>query len=427
MSAELTAPMVHKNEAKRIVFGPVLIPNEPDSDGDVVTVEQIERVAHKFVEAYRNIDLQHTLQNVGDLLESYITPVDLQYGELTIPKGSWMMGVRVTDDATWDKVQKGTLTGFSIMGIPAAMKSASTKSQRTTLADLGDAWVVNAVSLVDSPAVPKAKWVVIKSKHATVKAIAGSFEYRRELIEQAFTTLFPEAHDRAHVHQLFEDHVILVHWDENGDQYVDVPYTFDAESNEVTFGEPTPVTIEEYVVPIQEEPDQEEKPAEKSENPSFWTRVMKSLGFGSTKSKEVDLDMSPEDLKKLIVESVQEVLAAQAPVEKEIKPEDEVETPEAELEVPAEEEVPAEQEVPAEDAPEEDEEPAQEQEDPEPEDDKDEEDEALKATVKSLEAQVDMLMKSRRSNRLFGQDGTVAEKAAAPIKRDRDAFGRKIN
>jgi len=57
MSAELTAPFVRKEKAKRIVYGPVLIPGEPDSDGDVVSAEKIEDVAHRFVEEYGNIDL----------------------------------------------------------------------------------------------------------------------------------------------------------------------------------------------------------------------------------------------------------------------------------------------------------------------------------------------------------------------------------
>jgi len=170
--SELIAPVVQKNDDKRIVYGPVLIPNEPDHDGDRVTVEKIEEVAHKFHEMYGNVDLQHSLNNVGKMVESYIAPTDLTFGEVTVPKGSWMMGVRVTDEASWEAVKSGKLTGFSIMGIRSAvMKSkemtadeiqAATK--RTTLKDLGDDWIVNAVSLVDEPAVPKAKFLVIKSK-----------------------------------------------------------------------------------------------------------------------------------------------------------------------------------------------------------------------------------------------------------------------
>lgn len=169
---ELTAPVVFKQEDKKIVYGPVLIPNEPDHDGDRIQPEKIEQVAHKFNEQYGNIDLQHTLNNVGKMVESYIAPTDLDFGEVTVPKGSWMMGVRVTDESSWEAVKSGKLTGFSIMGIRSAvMKSkemttdeiqAATK--RTTLKDLGEDWIVNAVSLVDEPAVPKAKFLVVKSK-----------------------------------------------------------------------------------------------------------------------------------------------------------------------------------------------------------------------------------------------------------------------
>lgn len=53
---ELTAPVV-KNNSKHIVYGTVLVPNEPDHDGDKVT-EKIQvpigtRATHKPV--YHNI------------------------------------------------------------------------------------------------------------------------------------------------------------------------------------------------------------------------------------------------------------------------------------------------------------------------------------------------------------------------------------
>lgn len=169
---ELTAPVVKKNNEKRIVYGPVLIANEPDHDGDRIQPEKIEEVAHKFHEMYGNIDLQHTLNNIGRVIESYIAPTDLTFDRITVPKGSWMMGVRVTDEEAWTAVKAGKLTGFSIMGIRSSvMKSKETTTdeiqaatKRTTLKDLGDDWIVNAVSLVDEPAVPKAKFLVVKSQ-----------------------------------------------------------------------------------------------------------------------------------------------------------------------------------------------------------------------------------------------------------------------
>lgn len=166
---ELTGPIALKDNEKRIVYGPVLIPDEPDSDGDVVTASRVEDVAHAFTEKYGNVDLQHSLNNVGRLVESYILPVDMPVdNQQVIPKGTWMLGARVTDDDAWRGVKSGKYTGFSIMAVQgmAAAGKATKGQQRVTLADLGDDWIVNAVSLVDDPAVPRAKFLAIKSKNA---------------------------------------------------------------------------------------------------------------------------------------------------------------------------------------------------------------------------------------------------------------------
>lgn len=167
-SVELTAPIVFKDEGRRIVYGPVLIPDEPDSDGDVVTAEKIEEVAHKFLKEYGTIDVQHTLNFVGRPVESYVAPQDLQFetpeGTIEVPKGSWMLGVYVEDPATWGRVQRGELTGYSIMAVSRSQARKDAQPKRVTLRDLGDGWVAVAVSLVDRPAVPAAKWVAIKSQ-----------------------------------------------------------------------------------------------------------------------------------------------------------------------------------------------------------------------------------------------------------------------
>lgn len=162
--AEMIAPIVVKNAPERKVFGPVLIPDEPDYDGDVVSAEKIEQIHDLFNEKYQNIDVQHSLQNVGKVYTSYIAPSEITYGEQKFPQGTWMMGVKVTDDKAWELVEKGILTGFSIMAInPVIGNATKGEGGRTTLADLGNDWIVNAVSLVTDPAVPRAKFVAVKS------------------------------------------------------------------------------------------------------------------------------------------------------------------------------------------------------------------------------------------------------------------------
>ena len=331
--AELTAPLVYKNEEKRIVYGPVLIPNEPDTDGDVVTAEQIENVAHKFVEEYGNIDLMHSLNNVGRLVESYILPVDLEVDEETIiPKGSWIMGVRVTDDDAWQAVKDGKLSGFSIMALQKmAMKSSEKKqkSKRVTLADLGDDWIVNAVSLVDEPAVPKAKWIAIKRKskdntdinidinsEVVKKAVDGSLEHRRQLLEHKLESMFANYERYPVIHSTMMDSVIFRIHDERGTQKTfQVGYQLDENGNVEFTEEPKEVRIEENVVPIENllastnSKDAQNENNERTEG--FMARFMKSIGIAPKTSEKAGRIISDSNFKKLkqAKEAIDELLA----------------------------------------------------------------------------------------------------------------------
>lgn len=318
---ELTAPIVYKNDEKRIVFGPVLIPDEPDTDGDVVSAEHIEKVAHKFVEEYGNIDLQHSLNNVGKLVESYILPMDMDAGDgKIIPKGSWMMGVRVTDDDVWEAVKDGRLGGFSIMALQkAAMKSAE-EPKRVTLADLGDDWIVNAVSLVDEPAVPKAKWLAIKSKgggskvneETVQKAIAGSLEHRKELVDAELNKQFSGYDKFPIIHSTMTDAVVFRVVDdmEGTRKTYQVGYEL-GEDGKVSFtGEPQEVLIQENVVEVQNmfgaksqtqeppvEDEQEEAPVEKS----LMRKFIEGLGFKNKPepAEKAGMTISKANLEKL--------------------------------------------------------------------------------------------------------------------------------
>jgi len=183
--AEITGPIVMKNAAKRIAYAAVLVPGELDHDGESVTKEKIEAAAHEWMESYQNVDLQHTLNNVGRPVESYLLPAEMTvktvHGQedMVLPEGTWILGSRL-DEATWEAVEKGTLTGYSVMGMKrAAMKNlqeaiAAGKStddpmadaalKKTLLRDLGPDWVPVYVSVVNQPAVPKAKFFALKAK-----------------------------------------------------------------------------------------------------------------------------------------------------------------------------------------------------------------------------------------------------------------------
>jgi hypothetical protein len=214
--------IVAKDGKERFVYAPVLITDEPDADQDKVGAEKIEKLCHEFAEKYGQVDVMHTLNNVGKVLENHIQRQDWTvtniFGDTyTIPKGSWLMGVKVADDETWEKVEKGELRGFSIMGLPKttlkemrqahkSKKDIVAASKRTTIADLekeGD-WVVTAISLVDNPAVPKDLFLIVKGKDEPAKKeadgfIPGSFEHISwlllkeigKMVELGVATSFP--------------------------------------------------------------------------------------------------------------------------------------------------------------------------------------------------------------------------------------------
>jgi hypothetical protein len=106
---------------KRIALGPVLIPDVVDAQGDKISAESIELAAHDFLERYNQTSQAGVMHRYFDkdvrIVESYIAPQDLKFGERTIPKGTWMMAVHVIDTGTWDRIRSGEIVGFSIGGV----------------------------------------------------------------------------------------------------------------------------------------------------------------------------------------------------------------------------------------------------------------------------------------------------------------------
>ena len=103
--------------AKRLVYGEVLVPDVEDSQGDVVSAEEIEKAAHEYLRDFRLVGDSHAALAPAEVVESYIAPADFtpEGGEL-IRKGSWVMVVKIHSDELWEEVKNGGYTGFSIGG-----------------------------------------------------------------------------------------------------------------------------------------------------------------------------------------------------------------------------------------------------------------------------------------------------------------------
>ena len=103
------------NAKQQIVFGEVYVPNRQDLDGNFMTAETIEKMAHDFLKNKRNsqISKEHDgNSDKGCVVESFIA----REGDPDFIPGSWVVGVHVPDAKIWKSIEAGELTGFSIEG-----------------------------------------------------------------------------------------------------------------------------------------------------------------------------------------------------------------------------------------------------------------------------------------------------------------------
>lgn len=102
----------------RIVYGIVLEPETVDAQSDVYSAEEIRKTAHEYMAKYRTIGLMHkgAINDKTQILESYCAPADFNVDGQPVKAGTWVMAVKVLDDALWASCKSGELTGFSIGG-----------------------------------------------------------------------------------------------------------------------------------------------------------------------------------------------------------------------------------------------------------------------------------------------------------------------
>lgn len=107
-----------KTAEERFVLGVVLVPEVPDSQGDIYSHEEVRKAAHGFMASSGALGKQHREIVTGRLkiLESYLAPQDFSIGDEQVTQGTWLMGIRVVDDELWTGVKEGSFTGFSIGG-----------------------------------------------------------------------------------------------------------------------------------------------------------------------------------------------------------------------------------------------------------------------------------------------------------------------
>jgi hypothetical protein len=123
------------DEEKREVVGPAMIVNKEifrrDEKGNPYYVffseETIKQIAEKFMRRGYTVDGQHDINHRGPgekdvyVTESWIIEDPSNdkanmYGFTDLPKGTWMVKMKILNDSVWKDIKSGKLNGFSVSG-----------------------------------------------------------------------------------------------------------------------------------------------------------------------------------------------------------------------------------------------------------------------------------------------------------------------
>jgi hypothetical protein len=121
------------DESRRLVFGQVYQPNKIDAKGWYMEPEEVEKMAHRFMrrkDLHKSIDTNHdNIPNGSYPVQSFIA----RKGDPDYAEGSWVLGVKITDETLWKEIVDGKINAFSmeiyVRKIPATVQYELTPTQ----------------------------------------------------------------------------------------------------------------------------------------------------------------------------------------------------------------------------------------------------------------------------------------------------------
>ena len=114
---EIRCPIFKADVERRLVYSVIAEPDTVDAQGDVMSAETIEAMAHSYMLISRKFDNRHDWRAVDATpVESWIQrETTILLGE-EIKANSWVVGVKVFADDIWKKILSGEYQSFSIGG-----------------------------------------------------------------------------------------------------------------------------------------------------------------------------------------------------------------------------------------------------------------------------------------------------------------------
>lgn len=113
-----TGRIVKTDDDNHYVTGIVYEPLTEDAHGDFMSEDEVTKAAYWFAKNGNGSDLQHsfTAESGVTVVENWIAKSDFKIGNESIKKGTWLITTEITDEAIWEKIKKGEITGYSMGG-----------------------------------------------------------------------------------------------------------------------------------------------------------------------------------------------------------------------------------------------------------------------------------------------------------------------
>ena len=116
-----TFKIIKVDKAKRLAGGIVYEPETEDTQGDLASKEEIEKMMHGFMKRYATDSKRIKINHQGKryhfpIIEAFIPEKDIVKGGETIPAGAFWLMIHISNDKIWDMVMNRELEGFSMGG-----------------------------------------------------------------------------------------------------------------------------------------------------------------------------------------------------------------------------------------------------------------------------------------------------------------------
>jgi hypothetical protein len=110
--------LVKSDSEKRYTLDVVYEPFKKDTDDHWAGPEAIEEACWAFQKNLKlgEMHLNKNFEEIGEVVENYIAPVDMIVGEEIVKKGSWLIGC-IWKPEIFEKIKKGEYTGVSLEGV----------------------------------------------------------------------------------------------------------------------------------------------------------------------------------------------------------------------------------------------------------------------------------------------------------------------